>query len=331
MHRAGVSVGLTSVGVLCTACIADIGSRPAAGEPATITFVAPAPGSTHPRDTLVDTGELAASVDVAIAVSGPVARVELTRGERALGVLDAGGQGSAELVDVGQATLTATGYDDSGAPVAVAAVDISVIEPTIADCRGWLDLYGLMYEVGPTSRGVADPVTVTTPINGVAYRSASTGKLRSTFFMDCELARSLARAAPLLRDRGVVEITDIGVYNYRCIGNAGTPPDCPLSQHAFARGIDIAGFTDRDGVHYSVNDDWIIDGASEKTCAAATTPGKDRFLHEAICALKAAGVWNIVLTPNYNAAHRNHFHVDLTPGASFLRSRGTVDDGPDHH
>ena len=42
-------------------------------------------------------------------------------------------------------------------------------------------------------------------------------------------------------------------------------------------------------------------------------------LHQLICELKAAGVWNIVLTPNYNDAHRNHFHVDLTTDSDFIK------------
>ena len=46
--------------------------------------------------------------------------------------------------------------------------------------------------------------------------------------------------------------------------------------------------------------------------------GKDRALHELICALKEAGTWNIVLTPNYNALHRDHFHVDLTADSDFI-------------
>ena len=104
-----------------------------------------------------------------------------------------------------------------------------------------------------------------------------------------------------------------------------------MSQHAYAMGIDLAGFTDGAGAFSSVEKDWVIDPTTEKTCTAATEPGKDRFLHELICALKAAGVWSIVLTPNYNADHRNHFHVDLTPGANFLRYRGGVDVGLDRH
>jgi hypothetical protein len=33
-------------------------------------------------------------------------------------------------------------------------------------------------------------------------------------------------------------------------------------------------------------------------------------------------IFNIILTPNYNAAHRDHFHVDLTPNAHFLGKPG---------
>jgi hypothetical protein len=38
-----------------------------------------------------------------------------------------------------------------------------------------------------------------------------------------------------------------------------------------------------------------------------------------------------VLTPNYNDAHRNHFHVDLTTGSNYINKRLPVDDGPDGH
>ncbi len=29
-------------------------------------------------------------------------------------------------------------------------------------------------------------------------------------------------------------------------------------------------------------------------------------------------IWNVILTPNYNAAHDNYFHVDLTPGSDYI-------------
>jgi hypothetical protein len=189
-----------------------------------------------------------------------------------------------------------------------------------ADCYGWLDQGGVVYERGPDMPGVERPVTLTTPIAGITHRYLYADEPRSTFFMDCELAAGLVQAAPLLAERDVVEVIDIGVYNYRCIGDEGTPPDCPngISQHAFAMAIDFAGFVQSDGTSYSVEEDWVIDPDDEDTCAAETASDKDAFLHELICAEKAAGIWNIALTPNYNADHRDHFHVDLTPDADFI-------------
>jgi hypothetical protein len=144
--------------------------------------------------------------------------------------------------------------------------------------------------------------------------------------MDCELARALALAAPVLASHGVVEVADYGVYNYRCIDQSVQPP-CPgssLSQHAYAKAIDIAGLTTMDGAFYSVNDDWVIDPDGEETCAAATDGPKDAYLHAVLCDLYANEVFHIYLTPNYNSAHRNHWHVDLTDGADFIEKPGAT-------
>jgi hypothetical protein len=332
---------MRTVSLLCALALAGCGGNvlgggdgdgldAAPGEVA-LAFTSPAAGSTHVRDVLDADGWLAAEVGFAVEVTGAVDAVVLTAGDAELGDATDGAL-TGLLRSLGPTVVTATALRD-GAVVGEATLPLEVVAPEVADCQGWLELYQLDYTVGPVNQGVEDPVTVTLPLNGMAYRYSGNTAPRSTFFMDCQLAVSLAQAAPLLRRRGVVEVADIGVYNYRCIGG-GTPPDCPngISQHAYALAIDIAGFTDEAGAFYSVNDDWIIDPDGEDTCAAPTDPGADTFLHEAICELKAAGVWNIVLTPNYNAAHRDHFHVDLTPGADFLEA-GTVgvDGGPDLH
>lgn len=296
-----------------------------------LAITSPQAGSVFSRDTLGSLGALVAAVDLEVEAGAGIDKVVFEAAGTWLAETISG-SARAELGADGAITMVATGLDASDNVVASASVAITVEAPQAADCYAWLDLYGLTYELGPDRQGVAEPVTVNTPINGVAYRYVSNDSPRDTFFMDCSLALSLAKAAPILRARDLLEVADIGVYNYRCIGG-GEPPDCPngVSQHAYATAIDIAGFTDGLGTWYSVNDDWIIDGDSDPTCEAATEGDKDTLLHEVICELKAAGVWNIVLTPNYNAAHRNHFHVDLTPGSDFIRARGLVDIGPDNH
>ncbi|MEQ1647841.1 MAG: extensin family protein [Hyphomicrobiaceae bacterium] len=68
------------------------------------------------------------------------------------------------------------------------------------------------------------------------------------------------------------------------------------SQHAQANAIDIAGFTLTDGRKISVLKHW-----------STTTPEADflRAIH-----LGACKYYHVALGPNYNAAHRDHFHYD---------------------
>ncbi|HEY5952669.1 MAG TPA: extensin family protein [Kofleriaceae bacterium] len=292
-------------------------------EVASLSFVSPAPGSSHLRDQLGVSGSLVAPVGVEVEVGGDIARVALTArptgaadGDVALGDL-VDGQLSAELAQSGALTLTATAFADDGSELLSTAVDITVDDPVVGDCHGWLDLYHLDYTTGPANLGIADPVTVKLPLNGVAFRYSGNAEQRKTLYGDCLLMKSLAQAAPIVRSHDVQEIVDIGIYNYRCIDQSLTPPNCSMSQHAYAKAIDIAELVTSDLTHYSVLKDWVID--STATCTAETTGDKDAFLHEVICELKAADVWNIVLTPNYNADHRNHFHVDLTKDSDFIK------------
>jgi hypothetical protein len=305
---------LAVIAVLFAACGGEDGEDSIA-----LSIASPAPGAEVTRDSLDALGALVASLPVEVDISGAPPRVALSIGDVAVGDFDADGNAVASLAAVGPATLTATAYDAEGTVLATASVDIMVIDPVLADCHAWLDLYRVGYTVGPVRMGVADPVTAMMPINGVAFRSG--GAARTTMFGDCTLIKSLAEAASSWRKRTIVEVTDLGVYNYRCINNSGTPPNCTigLSEHSFGNAIDLAIFKDADGMTYSVKDDWVIDPSPYKTCMDPTVPGKDAFMHEMICEIKTRGIWNIVLTPNYNSLHRDHFHVDLTAGGNTIK------------
>jgi hypothetical protein len=283
--------------------------------------VTPTAGAAATRDQLGTTGDLVARVEVEVAIEGAPARVGLVVADVAQADL-ADGIATVDLATTGTVAFVATAYDAADTELAVASVDVAIGDAMPASCRDALALYQVEFTAGPDSPGVDDPVTATMPINGMPYRFLGNANPRTTMFADCTLILSLAKAAPIMRAHDVVEVSDLGIYNYRCIGG-GPPPNCPngISQHAFAKAIDIAAVTDRAGETAVVNDDWVIDPNSEDTCDAPTEPGKDQHLHELICALKNASVWNIVLTPNYNADHRNHFHVDLTPDSDFIEKR----------
>jgi hypothetical protein len=68
------------------------------------------------------------------------------------------------------------------------------------------------------------------------------------------------------------------------------------SEHATANAVDIAGFRLADGQRVSVIGDWNDEG------------GKGRFLRAARNG--ACDLFATVLSPDYNAAHRDHLHFD---------------------
>ncbi len=81
-----------------------------------------------------------------------------------------------------------------------------------------------------------------------------------------------------------------------------------MSEHAFGRAIDVTGFQLDDGRRVSVLRDWHGKGA------------KSVFLHEV--AAGACRVFNVVITPDSNALHRDHFHLDIGPYRYCIRPAG---------
>lgn len=71
----------------------------------------------------------------------------------------------------------------------------------------------------------------------------------------------------------------------------------PFSEHATADAVDIAGFRLADGTRVSVVRDWPNGGARGAFL---------RDVRDGACRLFAT-----VLSPDYNAAHRDHLHLDV--------------------
>lgn len=326
---------IAAVGGLAAACGADpgLGDDDGGGPPpaGTVTILAPFDGAAFARDQLDDGGAFVAPIAFSAQAGGDVVSVDwLAEGVFALGtgaspdfavVYDYRGDGDRWVVAVGR--------DAGGAEVARATVAFTVAPPPPSDCEGMLGALGIEFTSGPDNLGVPTPVTVTMPVRGIWYRYGNSENRRQTWFMDCELALSMWRAGEVFAADGVTEVRDYGIYNYRCIDQSVEPP-CPgseLSMHAYAQAIDIAGLVDGAGTTYSVNNDWVIDPDAEETCSAPTADPKDAFLHQVVCDLYTARVFNYYLTPNYNAAHRDHWHLDLTPGGDFIERLAPPESG----
>lgn len=99
-------------------------------------------------------------------------------------------------------------------------------------------------------------------------------------------------AADIMGQSGV-SVTHFGTYSCRRIYGGD---DGSWSEHATGNAIDISGFVLADGTSISVLNDWDGEGDKAKFL---------RRVRDESCA-----IFGTVLSPDYNAAHRDHFHFD---------------------
>ena len=131
--------------------------------------------------------------------------------------------------------------------------------------------------------------------------------------MTCDLASIFAAwtryavrpAARLYLGSEVVRIETFGTYACRDIRGAGGTIAGKLSEHAHANAVDISAFVLADGRRVSIASDWATDGASAKFLRAVHGSACKRF--------------RTVLSPDYNAAHRDHLHFDMGGRGGYCR------------
>lgn len=184
-------------------------------------------------------------------------------------------------------------------------------------CKQQLDQLGIPYRnwsystqsAGGSSCTVEEPITITGPINGVTYQYLNTSP--GTMNMTCDMALALHRLGDVLKEKNINKVKHIGTFNCRNISGSSS-----LSQHSYGHAIDLWEFVGVDGTNYSLERDWQHNTSSPTTHKAQVLHYIGRQMHE-------RRIFNIVLTPNFNSDHDNHFHVDLKAGSHYLRS--TVD------
>lgn len=102
---------------------------------------------------------------------------------------------------------------------------------------------------------------------------------------------SVNHAAVQIFGSGLARVETFGTYSCRNIAGSGR-----VSEHASANAVDVSGFVLKDGRRISVLNDWN-DSRDEQ-----------RFLRT--IRDDACSQFGTVLSPDYNAAHKDHFHLD---------------------
>ena len=127
--------------------------------------------------------------------------------------------------------------------------------------------------------------------------------------MKCGLARTftgwvrfaVAPAAKQILGSELVKVETFGTYSCRAIIGGGAASAGRMSEHGLANAVDVSGFVLADGRRVTIERDW-----------RAYDPRVREFLeviHKSACRRFAT-----VLSPDYNAAHYNHLHLDMGRG-----------------
>ncbi len=99
----------------------------------------------------------------------------------------------------------------------------------------------------------------------------------------------------------VEQIEHLGAFSCRRLYGRG---EGASSEHATGNAVDIAGFVLADGTRISVLGDWDDEGDKGAFLRRIRDGACDSFA--------------TVLSPDYNAAHADHFHLDMSPRWSGL-------------
>jgi hypothetical protein len=165
-------------------------------------------------------------------------------------------------------------------------------------CDQALDSSGLRVTHQADSPGATCPL-----INALRVQGGAVA-LSSSFLASCRLAVSFALfehhalqpAAQAVYGQAVTRVDHLGSFACR---NVYGRENGRRSQHATANALDIAGFRLADGRAINVLKDWPKDSQDARFL---------RKVRDGACDLFSG-----VLSPDYNAAHRDHFHLDVGP------------------
>jgi hypothetical protein len=189
-----------------------------------------------------------------------------------------------------------------------------------ADCLAELDKRGIGY-AKETAKGVLVPVRLTGPMHGVMYRTDVPEAQRATTpweIADCRLVLALDDFAAVLARHDVVEVRHYSIYR---VPPKSWPDNKLGAQHNGGLALDAGRFLRKDGSKLDVLKDFH--GAiGAPTCGdgagphPATPDAKE--LRAILCEAVEAHLFNVVLTPDFNRPHRNHFHLEVMAGVSWF-------------
>ena len=183
---------------------------------------------------------------------------------------------------------------------------------------------------------IQTPVLLSGPIGEVRIGPKYSGGKRPTnAVMDCHLALALVEVARYAASLGISAVEFYSTYRPL----KKPPKTCPkkgkgrkkclkkkrnyertlrqqTSQHRFGRAIDIRWLKTTDDRTLDVLEHFDRRSGTDP-CSYLPRTEEAKLLADFACGIHRRRIFNVMLTPNANKAHHNHFHFDLTPNAGW--------------
>jgi len=186
-------------------------------------------------------------------------------------------------------------------------------------CEAELDRRGIGY-TRETAVGVVAPVRLTGPLRGVTFRTDGNAEARASSpyeIADCRLVLALDDFAEILARFNIVEVRHYSMYR----PPRGWPDGKIGGQHNGALALDAGRFVDNTGKTLDVDRDFH-GRIGAKTCGDGAAPRPATpdalALREILCEAADRHLFNVVLTPNFNRPHHNHFHLEVMAGVRWF-------------
>ena len=186
--------------------------------------------------------------------------------------------------------------------IVLALVAASAHADPLGDCTAQLDARHIAWK--PASRpGIAHAVELTGTIGGIALVSED-----QPLVIDCSLAVSLDEAGHYMRALGIAKATFSSAYSRRNVRGTNRP-----SKHSYGLAIDVHTFTGPELGTLRVDRDYEQGLGDEVDCVGEPLTQAGAVLKILQCQLVRSGLFHLVLSPDYDDAHHDHFHLEVKP------------------
>lgn len=187
------------------------------------------------------------------------------------------------------------------AVAAVAIVAADARADSLDDCYSDLDARHVSYK-RTKKPGIELAVEVTGPLGGVTLASDQ------PLVIDCSLAVSLDEAGRYFRAMGVAKASFSSAYSRRNVRGTNRP-----SKHSYGLAIDVHSFTGDDLGTVRIDRDYEQGLGDAIDCVGAPLTQGGAVLKVLQCQLVRSGLFHLVLSPDYDDAHHDHFHLEAKP------------------